>query len=112
MKINMLPLFLVLLVSLSSCSGPSEVMKSWENHHISELYLSWGPPSSTMSDGQGGTIISYYYDRNFGQIPGTAKRNHDGSISYTAPTSLAYTAARHFYANSKGIIYSWKWQGY
>lgn len=99
------------LVVLTSCAGPSEVMKSWVGHNINELYLSWGPPSSTMSDGNGGTIISYYYNRDLGQIPGKAKRNYDGSISYTAPTSISYTAARHFYANPQGIIYSWRWQG-
>lgn len=104
-------LIFISIFILSSCSGPSEVMKSWVGHHISDLYLSWGPPSSTMSDGQGGTIISYYYNRNFGQIPGTARKNYDGSISYTAPTNVTYQASRHFYANSQGIIYSWRWQG-
>jgi len=105
-------LFILLsVIAFSSCSGPSEVMQSWVGHHISDLYLSWGPPSSTMPDGQGGTIISYYYNRNFGQVPGTARQNYDGSISYTAPTNINYQASRHFYSNSQGIIYSWRWQG-
>ena len=104
-------LLVIVVVVLASCSGPSEIMRSWEGHTINELYLSWGPPSSTMSDGNGGTIISYYYNRDFGQIPGRATRNYDGSISYTAPTNVGNTAARHFYANSQGIIYSWRWQG-
>lgn len=102
---------LALLIFLTECSSPSTIMQSWINHHISELYLSWGPPSNTMSDGQGGTIVSYYYNRYFGQIPGTARSNYDGSVSYTAPTSITYTAVRHFFADSKGIIYSWRWQG-
>ncbi len=101
-----------LLLFLSSCTGPSEAMQSWVGSSINDLYLSWGPPSSTMSDGNGGTIISYYYSRNFGQIPGRAVVNNDGSVSYTAPTTSGYTAARHFFADSKGIIYSWQWQGY
>lgn len=99
------------LILFASCTDPSDIMKTWEGHTITELYLSWGPPTSTMSDGSGGTIISYFINRDFGQIPGTARKNYDGSISYTAPTSISYQAARYFYANSKGIIYSWRWQG-
>jgi hypothetical protein len=99
-------------VILTGCASTSTAMQSWVGHHITELYLSWGPPSSTMSDGQGGTMISYYYNRDLGQIPGTAVRNYDGSVSYTAPTFVNSTAVRTFFANSQGIIYSWRWQGY
>lgn len=100
-----------ILLLLQGCSSPSKIMQSWEGHHVSELYQSWGPPTATTSDGRGGMIVSYYYDRYLGQIPGRAVRNLDGSVSYTAPTANTYTAQRNFYVNANGIIYSWRWQG-
>lgn len=101
----------VILLFLQGCASPSKVMKSWMGHHISELYQSWGPPTATTTDGRGGTIVSYYYDRYLGQIPGRAVSNPDGSVSYTAPRAMTYTAQRHFYVNADGFIYSWRWKG-
>ena len=85
-------------------------MESWEGAHYSDLYQSWGPPTSTTSDGRGGMIVSYYYSRNM-QLPGRAVPQYDGSVMYVPPQDLSYVAERHFYVNSNGIIYSWRWQG-
>ena len=111
-KIVFVVLLGLMLLFVQGCASITKTMTSWVGAHISDLYLSWGPPTQTMSDGREGSIVSYYYSRNFGQIPGQAvKNNYTGSISYTAPRNLSYTAERHFYANSDGIIYSWRWRG-
>lgn len=86
-------------------------MESWEGQHYSYLYQQWGPPTSTTSDGRGGMIASYYYNRNLGQIPGRAVQNRDGSVSYTGPRDIRYTAERHFFVGDDGIIYAWRWRG-
>ena len=101
---------LVLLV-LFGCASPGKVMDSWMGSHQSDLFLSWGPPTQTASDGAGGTIVTYQYDRNMGQIPGRAVRNPDGSVSYTAPQNSGYVATRMFWVYASGIIYNWRWQG-
>ena len=104
-------IILVLFITLVSCTSPNKLMDSWTGQNISELYSSWGPPSCTTSDGKGGTIVSYYYDKNFELIQGIAEKKDDGSISYTMPEYMSYSAARHFYADSNGIIYSWFYKG-
>lgn len=104
----------VVLVMLSACASfnPSKVMQSWVGSHYSDLMLQWGPPTRSTTDGRGGQILIYEYDRNTGQIPGTARTNPDGSVSYTAPRSTGYVATRMFWVTAEGRIYNWRWQGW
>jgi len=110
-RVNWVPLALVLSLGCASLT-PSKAMQSWVGSQQSQLILSWGPPTRSTSDGAGGTILIYEYDRNTGQIPGRAVRNLDGSISYTAPQATGYVATRMFWVDAKGVIYYWRWQGF
>jgi hypothetical protein len=108
-----------LVIAVAFCLGsgcaslsPSKTMQSWMGAHQSALILSWGPPTRTSTDGAGGTILIYEYDRNTGQIPGRAVRNPDGSVSYTAPQASGYVATRMFWVRPDGTIYNWRWQGF
>ena len=100
-----------LIAIATGCTSPSTVMQAWVGHHQGDLIQSWGPPTRTTSDGRGGEILVYEYDRNMGQIPGRAVRNYDGSVSYTSPQSNGYVASRMFWVNKEGIIYTWQWKG-
>lgn len=104
----------VLLIGLANCASlnPSKVMQSWVGSHYSNLMMSWGPPTRSMPDGQGGQILIYEYDRYTGQIPGTAQANPDGSVSYTAPRHTGYVASRMFWVDGSGRIYNWRWRGW
>jgi len=101
-------LMLLIIPFLSGCSASiTRTMDLWVGHHKSELILSWGPPTRVTSDGKGGEILIYEYERYFGQNPGQVYR--DGS--YTAPTPIRYTAYRMFYVDKAGYIYNRSWQG-
>jgi hypothetical protein len=105
---------LILIALLPACASlnPSKVMQSWVGNHYSDLMMKWGPPTRSTPDGRGGQILIYEYDRDTGQIPGQAHSNPDGSVSYTAPTRTGYTAARMFWVDARGLIYSWRWKGW
>jgi hypothetical protein len=110
-RLKWIPLAFVLSIGCASLS-PSKTMQSWVGSHQSQLILSWGPPTRSTSDGAGGTILIYEYDRNTGQIPGRAVQNLDGSISYTAPQATGYVATRMFWVDPRGVIYNWRWKGF
>ena len=84
----------VVLVSVLLCSGcflskrVTKTMDSWVGAPQAKLIRSWGPPTRTASDGAGGTILIYEYDRDTGQ-----------------------TAVRMFYVDPSGTIYYWRWKG-
>jgi hypothetical protein len=107
-------LLVATLATVTACASlsPSRKMQSWMGSTAQQLILSWGPPTRTSSDGAGGSILIYEYDRNMGQVPGLAVQNADGSVSYTAPQRSGYVASRMFWVNSGGLIYNWRWQGF
>jgi hypothetical protein len=108
MKKSAIAIVTVLLLSLSGCMGRiNDTMQSWIGHPQSELILKWGPPQSTASDGNGGSILIYGAYVNLGQTPGQIYANG----AYTAPQQQGYQRTRMFYVNSSGIIYNWRWQG-
>lgn len=93
------------------CASVSKTMDSWVGSHQSQLIQSWGPPNQVVSDGAGGSVLIYSSYVNLGQTPGTI--NQWGyTTTYTAPQNRGYERTRMFYVDSKGIIYSWRWQGY
>ena len=67
--------------------------------------MSWGPPARVDSDGKGGEILTFVFDRNTGQT--ISKTYGDNYVA--RPTG--WQAYRMFWVNEKGIIYSWKWKG-
>ena len=103
----------VLIVSLFvSCSSQiSTAMQSWVGHHKSSLIQSWGPPSNITTDGKGGEVYIYYYNRNLPSNSKTTYNSFTGTYN-TTTTNNSYTAQRMFFINSSGKIYSWKWKGY
>jgi len=103
-------ILILAILSTSGCASIGKRMDSWVGHHQSELIHSWGPPNQIVSDGAGGSILIYSSYVNLGQTPGTI--NHWGyRTTYTAPQNHGYQRTRMFYVDSKGIIYSWRWQG-
>ena len=105
-------LFLTLFFFYGCSTGEeiSKAMNSWVGSHYSDMMLKWGPPTYSTSDGKGGQILVYQYDRNGGSIPGYATKIGK-TIFYTAPQNISYTAERMFWVNADGIIYSWRWKG-
>lgn len=84
----------------------SKTMASWVGHHQSELLASWGAPSREASDGKGGKILVYEYDRS---------RRTTGRVDAYGNFSAqdhSYVARREFFVAKDGKIYRWKWQGW
>lgn len=104
--------FLVAFLLLSGCAGRIEVvMESWVGAHESELVERWGPPDSVVSDGKGGTILTYEGAGKVGESRGQVKVNAVGRVTVTSPKQHTYKRYRMFYVDKDGIIYSWKWKG-
>jgi hypothetical protein len=110
-KIKLIFVFAILVFTFVQCGSTSKIMASWVGHTKAELYQSWGPPTRTTSDGQGGEIAIYEYYVDMGQNPGSIYSNYNNTIGYTAPTQRGYVQTRMFYINSANIIYSWWWKG-
>lgn len=104
---------LVLLsLAVPGCAGRmNRRMNSWIGHHQSELIQSWGPPTTVVSDGNGGSILIYGSHVDLGQSPGVASVDPYGNVRYTTPQQRGYSRTRMFYVDSRGIIYHWRWQG-
>jgi hypothetical protein len=77
-------------------------MTSWVGRNQSELIARWGPPQSTISDGNGGTILIYQSHANPGPPVGQLVPNLHGGYEYVAPQN-GYNQARMYYVDSKGI---------
>jgi hypothetical protein len=122
----MLRILTILLVALSltGCVTPemmNQNMNSWMGADANDLIAAWGPPSSTMSDGQGGQI--FFFDQSTEMVtPGYAttttydtshRRDHYGSArtTYTPPTVHQINRKRMFWVDKKNKIYRWSWQG-
>ena len=125
---------------LSGCMTTKKmnaIMGSWTGCNVNDLIADWGPPSGTMSDGNGGQIL--IFDRS-GQfvVPGTATTtaNYMGNATatysqygntgvanansygtgystttYQPPRVIPVNRKRMFWVNRKGTIYRWSWQG-
>ena len=85
----------------------TEAMKSWVGHHKSKLIQEWGPPNNISTDGKGGEVYTYYYNRN----KNSTTTYNQYTKSYNTSNN-SYTAERHFYINKDGKIYSWRWKGW
>jgi hypothetical protein len=112
--VRVLVLFIGMFFFHVGCSMGEEIskaMNSWVGSHYSDMMLKWGPPTYSTSDGRGGQILVYRYNRNGWATPGKAWKDQWGNVYYTAPQNYDYVAERMFYVDDKGIIYSWRWQG-
>ncbi len=75
-----------------------KLMDSWLNSTKQQLILSWGPPSSTTSDGGDGEILIY------------SRRVYVPAQQYGQYRSpgVDYYNYKMFYVNSQGTIFSWR----
>lgn len=139
MKIGYLSLAVAstLLCGCVTTSQMNAKMKSWEGNNVNDLIASWGPPSSTMSDGNGGQILIYdhsgemvlpgsstttstyngYGSARYNQYGnyGTANANVYGTgnstTTYRPATRVPISRNRMFWVNRSGTIYRWSWKG-
>ena len=86
--VNKVALILCCVFLLYSCATQkkySAMMDTWKGEPISEIILhqGWGPATKTTPDGQGGTVYTW----------------------------IEGVCTSHFYVNSDGIIYFWRWDG-
>ena len=103
----------------------NSIMHSWENHHYSELIMSWGPPQAVYDDGMGGRLLVYTQQRQW-TSPGRVVTTTTGTATiydnmiwgqarsvsqFVPPETYGYTAWRIFRINGSGIIYNWSWRG-
>lgn len=86
-------------------------MDSWMGHTKQELIQSWGPPSRTAPDAQGGEIWIYDKTVTIPGLPGQISRSPFGGIQYTTPQSLTVTRSRMFYISAEGKVYHWRAEG-
>lgn len=94
-------------LSLVSCTTQKELQKqkddkeraiydSWLQHPKSELIRSWGAPTRTVTDGQGGEILIYETSRKI------------ANVIYGTYMERTITNYKEMFVNSSGIIYHWR----
>jgi hypothetical protein len=112
---------LALMFTTGCVEAINQKMASWEDHQVSELLVSWGPPQQLFDDGEGGRILVYTYTRAY-TVPGSAVTQTTGTISgtslwatsvttYNPAQTYGWKAYRMFWVNSDGRIYRWAWHG-
>ena len=126
------------LAFFAGCVATEEMnktMSTWEGHSVKELLASWGTPTSTASDGQGGQILTYNkshteylpasYTPDYAGAavatyswpegdPALHARTHTPAQTptiYTPPQSSRVNRMRVFWVDSSGRIYRWSWKG-
>ena len=110
MKTVFLFALVILLVGCASTRPETEqTMNSWIGVHQSRLIQRAGPPTYRTDDGQGGYILVYQFDRDFGQTPGRFY-TIGKQMYYTSPQQVSTTASYMFYVNSEGYIYYWAYK--
>ena len=129
-KILIVLVFLLALSSITGCATMiNKKMASWVGHNVNDLIASWGPPQQTMSDGQGGQILTYSQARQW-TTPGqsttstTTTANVYGGVysahgsgqgtsrtTYNPPKTYGYNTQRMFWVDKNGRIYRWAWKG-
>ena len=114
-----------LMLILSGCmtgKKMSEIMNSWEGHHVSDLIRSWGPPHEVTSDGRGGKIYIWRYQGSIELLPGKTTERGSANVigssvyyrnqtTYRRPVTVEIDKQRMFWVNREGIIYHWQWKG-
>lgn len=78
---------LLLLIFFLSCTSEKEIMGSWMGAQKKDLILSWGPPTRTTSDGNGGEVLVY-----------------SNQFAYNYQSYWKHTM---FYVNSYNKVYHW-----
>jgi hypothetical protein len=112
----------VLALFLTACATVQEdtnkVMASWVGNNGNDLIASWGPPTRVMSDGGGGKIYIYIFDRHSNTPAELVTREFDNwfdgkgvRTTYTPSESVGYLAFRTFWINDQNLIYRWAWKG-
>ncbi len=92
-------------------------MSSWMGHNVNDLIASWGPPSTVLSDGNGGQILAYDQSRQFvTQGSSSTTVNYIGNMAFANTTSspgsvINIRRSRIFWVDSNGLIYRWSWRG-
>jgi len=105
-------LFFLSLISTAGCGRSEKIstaMDSWKGSHQSQLIRSWGPPTLTHSDGKGGQILEWRYERGSNKTTATTVPNTQTTIYRHKSKSYA---SRMFWVDEEGIIYYWSWKGW
>lgn len=84
-------IYLLLFLIVLGCTSQKTIMNSWLGNTKHDLIMSWGPPSTTTSDGNGGQILIY------------AKRD-----LYMPQTGVTWWQYKMLYVNSENKIYHWR----
>lgn len=87
-------MILVFLGFFCSCISQKKIyanLNSWVGHYKTELIESWGPPSETTSNGNGGEVLIYSNRTYYTTMGGT----------------VDYWEYKMLYADSRGKIYRW-----
>lgn len=120
------------LVAVALCLGLcggcaaklNRTMASWMDHPVSELIASWGPPDQVFGIENGGRLLLYTVERNFGTVPGQATTTGSAirvtdelwwvraRTEYRPPETLVRKGFRAFWVDARGRIYRWQWKGY
>ena len=88
----------------------NSLCETWIGLHKSDRIRQCGPPSSVVSDGQGGEIL--IYDLSYTtQSPGTAQiYPYLNTVTYHNPQAKLVEQYNQFFCDSRGVIYHWRWK--
>lgn len=84
---------LIVSVLVFGCTSQKQIMDSWMNSSEHDIIMSWGPPSASNSDGNGGKVLTW-----------------SNPLYLTLPNGQALNMYQYkdMYINSSGKIYSWR----
>jgi len=135
-QVFIVPLLTLTLLCLAGCMTAAKMnktMSSWEGADANYLIARWGPPTQVMSDGSGGRIFIYAYNRSYttngvstttttGSANGTAATSGDNTsvnihgqsnstTVYTPAQTAEWKVYRMFWVGPRGHVYRWAWRG-
>lgn len=88
--------FLLAASVLAGCAGGETVRTSWHGRNVAELITSWGPPSASYDQDDGGRYVLY--------------RLKDEHLRYqggdTSKALFAFRCVASFKTDGKGVIVS------
>lgn len=81
---------LLFIAIITGCSSQKKILNTWIGSSKYNLIQSWGPPSRTADDGNGGEVLIY------------------ADQVYAPELHLNYWNYKMMYAHPNGIIYHWR----
>jgi len=104
--------YIIVIIILQSCTNPKEIYNSWMGSHKSKMIIQWGPPTRTVSDGNGGEILIYekkpiqnnYKSTDDDKGKSAGQRGYERA-GQNMQNMVHYT---DMYSDANGLLYHWR----